>query len=636
MRHYGAGKAYFEERKYFEAVDEFKKAESVMPDHQLVPEVRSFVDRARRNLERHRKDSKDTQIRQLILEGQNLYAAKEYIRARDTWNKILVLDPYSREGNALVEKANNAIWLGAKRETEARKRIEEKARLLDVTRNHLAEPYPKFREKPELDMMSSKVAGQVSQVEARHLLGERASQKVSLDFKEADLRDVIKQLHDWTGINIVLDEAVLNTIEPVLTIYLSEVTFIEALEYIIKTKGLAYRIEKNVIFITTPERLEAGEKMETRIYHLRKGLAAHTEFSEEAMYTKRAAEEKAVAREQAIIRREITIKDILEKSVSWPEGSRITLMERNGSLIVTNTLSNLAILEDILKEFDKPPMQVMIESRFVEVGASALNELGIEWKLSSNWGLTSSSKGTKLRLDQGQVTEFPELGSNRFRKEQPDTTIDSLGSVDLTLSGILTTPQFEAVLHAIEQHEETNLLSSPKVTTLNGQEAVIKIVTEYIYPTAYKTTAAEYNSSGIKVKDATSTPEKFVTRDAGILLKVIPRVGMDRKMINLTIVPEVSKLAEWYDYGTEGTPYEQPFFESRKCITGIVINDGDTVVLGGLIRETTAHIRDKVPLLGDIPILGGLFRREYDRTEKKNLLIFVTAHIIGPSGEMDR
>ena len=659
MRHYGAGKAYYDERKYFEAIEEFQKAEEILPRHKFTEEGRSYIEKAQRNLRRAKKETKQAGIQSIIAEGQTYYYAREYDKAKETWEKILVLDPYSREATALIEKANVAIWQAEKREVEARKRMEEKARLLDVSRSSLSEPYKaQVSKKPELDIMAFSVAGGSGKEEIRGMLGERASQKVTLDFKEADLRDVIKQLHDWTGINIVLDEAVLEGLEPTLTIYLTDVAFLEALEYIIKSKGLAYRVEKGVIFISTPEKLEAEEKMETRIYHLRKGLATHTQFSEESMFTKRSVEEKAVAREEAVIQSEKTIDDILRESVSWPEGSRISLMERTGSLIVTNTPSNLAIVEDILKEFDKAPIQVMIEARFVEVGETALKELGLEWSLSADWGIDRvSGKGNKLQFDKGQVSEFPKLGSHKFSKEtalvpvwekdssgkwyktdysirKQNVIMDSLGGLDLTLSGILTTPEFKAVLHAIEQHDSSNLLSSPKVTTINGQAAVIKIVREYIYPTAYETSAAEYNAAGVKVKSATSTPEKFVTRDAGILLKVIPRVGMDKKMINLTIIPEVSELAEWYDYGTSETPYLQPFFDSRKCITSIVVNDGDTVVLGGLIKENTVHIKDKIPLLGDIPILGALFRREYDRTDKKNLLIFVTAHIIGPSGEM--
>ena len=638
MRHYGAGKAYYDERKYFEAIEEFQKAEEILPRNRLSEETRSYIEKAQRNLRRAKKETRQAGIQSLIAEGQTYYYAGEYDKAEETWEKILIIDPYSRAATALIEKANIAIWQSEKREVEARKRMEEKARLLDVERSYLSGPYKaRVSEKPELDIMVSTVAGGRTPEEASLVLGAKAKQKVTLDFKEADLRDVIKQLHDWTGINIVLDESILEGVEPTLTIYLTDVSFLEALEYVIKAKGLAYRVEKGVIFISTPEKLENDEKMETRIYYLRKGLGTHTQFSEESMFTKRSVEEKAISRKEAIIQEEITIKDLLEESVSWPEGSRITLMERSGALIVTNTFPNLRIVEDILKSFDVSPLQVMIEARFVEVGETALKELGLEWKLSTAWGIDRvSGKGNKLQFDKGQVSKFPKLGSHKFVDEITGATKDSLGSIDLTLSGILTTPEFEAVLHAIEQHESSNLLSSPKITTINGQAAVIKIVREYIYPTAYKTTAAEYNAAGVKVKDATSTPEKFVTRDAGILLKVIPRVGMDKKMINLTIIPEVSELADWYDYGTAETPYKQPFFDSRKCITSIVVNDGDTVVLGGLIKENTVHIKDKIPLLGDIPVLGALFRREYDRTDKTNLLIFVTAHILGPSGEMSR
>ncbi|MBU2063269.1 MAG: type II and III secretion system protein, partial [Candidatus Omnitrophica bacterium] len=106
--------------------------------------------------------------------------------------------------------------------------------------------------------------------------------------------------------------------------------------------------------------------------------------------------------------------------------------------------------------------------------------------------------------------------------------------------------------------------------------------------------------------------------------------------INLTLVPEVSEFditADMYNYGTEDNPYLQPFFSVRNCTASIVVNNSDTVVMGGLIKETVQKTTDQVPVLGSIPVLGRLFSRKYDKKVKRNLLIFVTAKMIAPTGQ---
>jgi general secretion pathway protein D len=137
------------------------------------------------------------------------------------------------------------------------------------------------------------------------------------------------------------------------------------------------------------------------------------------------------------------------------------------------------------------------------------------------------------------------------------------------------------------------------------------------------------------------TPGSFETRETGVILNVTPTVGPDGYTIDLTMVPEVAELVDWIQYGSStaagGVSFTynipQPVFASRNVTTSIVIWDGQTVVMGGLIREDLIKVKDKIPLLGDIPILGRLFRSEGEYSKKKNLLIFVTARLVDPSGK---
>jgi general secretion pathway protein D len=252
-------------------------------------------------------------------------------------------------------------------------------------------------------------------------------------------------------------------------------------------------------------------------------------------------------------------------------------------------------------------------------------------------------------------------GGNRFAGVQgtlPGNALDSLlgaGSTPpfdqvVALSGLLTDPQFQVVLRALAQRQNVDLLSAPKVTTISGQQAKIEVVREFIYPTEFEPPRVASGSGGglgsVNVAPLVSppTPGGFQTRNLGVTLNVTPQVGPDGYTINLTLIPEVSDFDGFIDYGSRrglgssssfalDFPFPQPIFSSRRVTTSVIIWDGQTVVLGGLIREDAVRIKDKVPFLGDIPLVGKLFRSEIENNVKRNLLVFVTAKLITPAGD---
>jgi len=200
------------------------------------------------------------------------------------------------------------------------------------------------------------------------------------------------------------------------------------------------------------------------------------------------------------------------------------------------------------------------------------------------------------------------------------------------------------VLHLLEQKGFADLLSAPKVTAKAGQEATIKVVTEYIYPTQF--TVTPITGVGINgqatIVGGVVEPGNFETREVGVLLTVTPSVSPEGQMIDLTMAPEVVTDPIWHEYGstytspdgsTQQLTMQQPFFHSRKVSTSISIYNGSTVVMGGMITEARSTVDDKVPFLGDLPVMGRLFRSKADRSEKKNLLIFVTARLVDPAGK---
>jgi general secretion pathway protein D len=183
----------------------------------------------------------------------------------------------------------------------------------------------------------------------------------------------------------------------------------------------------------------------------------------------------------------------------------------------------------------------------------------------------------------------------------------------------------------LQEKQNVKTLSAPRITTLNNQTATIEVIDEYIYPTRYEVSLVQYDINGDgDFDDAGETewaniPQDFVTRDVGILLHVKPSVGVDKKSITLALTPEVSEDSGSYSYSGS---VSIPKFTTRNLSTSVIVKDGETVVLGGLIKETDTNVKTKVPLLGDLPFLGGLFKKNTDSKERRNLLIFVTASVM--------
>ena len=177
------------------------------------------------------------------------------------------------------------------------------------------------------------------------------------------------------------------------------------------------------------------------------------------------------------------------------------------------------------------------------------------------------------------------------------------------------------------------------MTTLNNQTATIKAVTEFVYATRYQASVVREDLngdgdfsdlvSGTRETRFVNVPQDFVTKDLGILLYVTPSVGQDRRTITLALNPEVSEKKTDDTFGGEVT---LPRFTERNLETSVVMANGETVVLGGLMKDTTTKTVTKVPVLGSLPLIGGLFRKNEDSAERSNLLIFVTAQILDPSG----
>jgi type II secretory pathway component GspD/PulD (secretin)/tetratricopeptide (TPR) repeat protein len=342
-----------------------------------------------------------------------------------------------------------------------------------------------------------------------------------------------------------------------------------------------------------------------------------------------------------------TIVEWLKRAggVTWPRGSSIVYHQPTNTLIVTNTPTNLVLIRELINIWSKPPMQVAIEARFVEL------ELSHDFENSFRIGMTDYLRYTR---NSGRNLGTVPLHS-RERVQlllNPSSILRVSGattdSAILDVEGILTKPEFRVLWYALDQSGYSELLSAPRVTTISGQQALIQVVEEIRYPTEYETEALEevvlYQVEAPQFQAFSVTPSGFETREVGIRLTVTPTVSADGEVITLVLLPEVSGLLGWDSYGTPVQtvtgelvyPVQQPRFESRNVTTTVYINDGETLVIGGVIHATTTTYSDSVPFLGSIPLLGRLFRSEWESETRNNLMIFVTADLITSRGTRAR
>ncbi len=374
--------------------------------------------------------------------------------------------------------------------------------------------------------------------------------------------------------------------------------------------------------------------------------------------------------------------DVTEKfpEVDFPKGSSAVYQPKSEKLFVRNTRENLAVLEEILAAMDVAKLssgveQVEIEAKFVEVSEGTLEELGFEWR-------SVGSTAIKTGIDAGDVTipagqslfddslrggpgntlgpmPFVQPGTlgrgetgagagewRAFRFEDTfNATPDSIRLHNDTTDGNGPTP-LDILITALDQSSGTDVLSAPRIVTQSGKKATIRVGEMHYFPETYEVGGNEGNIVHVKYVD-------FSEKLLGVELDVNPKVDGDQ--IALSLNPKVSELLGWQNYqiapANSAYSYYQfginqqfnhsaivarlPIFKRREIKTEVTIADGATMGMGGLINEKVEKYVDRVPVLGSLPIVGRLFRNEGERAIKRNLMIFVTAKKVEPTGRIN-
>ncbi len=442
---------------------------------------------------------------------------------------------------------------------------------------------------------------------------------ITLDFKDADIHSVFKVIAYKAGVNIVSSPEVAGTV----TIKLADVPWRKALEVILKTQGLAYEEQGNIILIAPLEIMTEQKLKESELSQIQ---PVQTEVFDlkflDALDAKKALEGQLSSRGK------ITVMHMTGQA-GWEFGGMDTtkrgrasdeVMGRSKVLIVSDIQPKLQKIKEILQEIDVMPEQILIETRIVEVNHDKLKDIGFDFGTGSTGAESSTITTVPVNKSNGEpqsVAGGNMLGSQVSPSVFGPKTTTITGTTPFN-SGLelvfqkLTGTQFQAILHAVEEDVQANVLSAPHILALNNQEASIIIGTKY--PILKSEISTE--SAGQTV---TSTLDYY--QDIGIQLNVVPQVNRDG-YINMVVHPAVtSKSGEVGDN-------RYPIIDTREAETRVIIKDKETIVIGGLIKTVKSEGVIGVPFLRHIPILGFIFERKTNDLEKIDLLIFITAKII--------
>jgi type IV pilus assembly protein PilQ len=429
---------------------------------------------------------------------------------------------------------------------------------------------------------------------------EYTGERLTLNFQDIDVRSVLQLLADTSGQNIVVSDSVSGN----LTLRLQNVPWDQALDIVLRAKGLDKRRQDNVIIVGPTEELANREKAELAARKEVQELSpVHSEFLQ-VNYAK-------VADLAKLIKPTTGGKD----SMLSPRGS-LSIDERTNTLLVQDTAEKLTDIRRLVATLDVPIRQVLIEARIVVVSDTFERDLGAQLGISNintaganliSVSGTSAASDSIVSTAATGATATNSLVSapltNRYQVNLPPANTNGSFGVSL-LSG---SHLLDLQLSAAENVGKSETISSPRVITANQKQATILQGTEIPYQ--------ESASSG-----ATTTQFK----NAVLSLKVTPLITPDNRVVMDIDVSDDTVGAQV----TSATGGSVPSIDTREIVTQVLVNDGQTVVLGGILETTKEKNDTKVPWLGDIPVLGNLFKSTQNINNKTELLIFITPKIL--------
>ncbi|WP_081305551.1 type IV pilus secretin PilQ family protein [Vibrio coralliilyticus] len=418
----------------------------------------------------------------------------------------------------------------------------------------------------------------------------KVSDKLSVNFQDIPVRQVLQQIADYNDFNLVVSDAVSGN----LTLRVKEVPWPQLLDIILRIKGLEKRMDGSVLLVAT-----AAEIAQLRQQKLeQEKVTAELQPLESEIIAVRFAKAADIA---ALLSDSAATRMLSERGA-------ISIDTRTNSLLIRDVAINIQAMKAIITALDVPVKQVQIEARIVSLNEGDLQELGVRWGFSSTNG--SHSVGGSIENNLANLNLYGDSDSSLddFLNVNLAATSVNASTIAFQVAKLGSDTLLDLELSALQRESRAEVISSPRLITTNKQPAYIEQGTEIPY--------LEAASSG-----ATSVNFK----KAVLSLKVTPQITSDNRLI-LDLNVTQDRPGQVVKTGTG----EAVAIDTQRIGTQVLVNNGETIVLGGIYQHSVSDTVDQVPLLGDIPLLGALFRRTYQQMGKSELLIFVTPTVVAP------
>ncbi|WP_294460703.1 type IV pilus secretin PilQ [uncultured Ruminobacter sp.] len=417
---------------------------------------------------------------------------------------------------------------------------------------------------------------------------------ISLSFQDVPVRSALKVLAQEVNLNLVMNDSVGGNI----TINFDSVPWDQALDTILRVKGLDKRVEGTILLIGSQDELAQYEQKQLEEQDKKTAKEPLvTEFIQ-VNYAKAADFVKLISTKDS----ELSIRANSVNNINGSSGAdsndsllsargTVTVDERTNTLIIKDTEASIANIKRLVETLDTPVQQVVIEARIVSIDESAETALGINWQMDTNNGTLNTGKpnnSEKWYAGSGTQTDVPADGGTF-----------SLGRITKNFA-------INLALKALETEKRTDIISSPRITTTNQKEAYIE--------------------QGYEIPSITSASSGATTiewKKAVLSLKVTPQITPDDSVFLDLKITQDDKGDEVKSFGTSSLS-----IETRELETQVLVGNGETLVLGGIFQQSVSRTVKKVPLLGDIPVLGWLFKSVDNTNSKREVLVFITPHIL--------
>ncbi|MDB4481362.1 hypothetical protein N9050_00285 [Akkermansiaceae bacterium] len=650
-----------------------------------------------------------SRVQSLLEEGQSYYNLGQFDRAYMTYEDILRIDRYNkaaRRGKEMVIAAKSGYAEAARDQARAEMLKKVDASWEQKIASQSGAPIVGGDDFGAIDQRAN-IQAKLNSINVPEVRLSGATLDEAVDFLRAVSVQADKMTLDEAqkGVPFLLqlgDES-MPEVQKIrasrINLTLRNVSLAEVLKLVNEASGTTFRVDDFAVVINA-----AGFSDPTLV---RREFRVSPDFLTSGAVGKAEENEDPFAandQEGGLIAKKLSAKEKLQDfGVSFPDGSSAAYNSNTNMLIVRNTVANMQLIEAIVADLAKnEPLIVTVRTTIVDIGQDQLDELDFdtmlgEFNVGANGILSGGTTGTGSPIADmiggrpvtsgnrsGQLAGTTEGLDALLKRVSPPTASGVLssdgsggGSADIrlpstpdssgtrgsgiiSLRGIIDNSAHEILMRGLSQKKGADVMVRPEVVTRSGQNAIVQSVIEFPYPEDFEPPQIPNQVAGGGGIVTPATPTNFTTRNLGVTLEVLPQVGPDRKIIEVSVNPVVTDFEGFVNYGTPivgssntasidfvnqtvatrsvfgeitANAILKPLFRTTRGNTSVRVVDGQTVVMGGLIKEIRKEIHDKIPILGELPLVGRIFQSNGISVEKRAVIIFVNVELTDPAGK---